>query len=108
MEIGDLQVLKFIDKNDGQKKRLRIIDRASRKWKEITGLISTNQNKADTLWEQCNNRPSDCLRQAFIDCFISNKPAKYSQDWNGIIELLEDVDESDLAGEVKHAIMNPA
>ena len=90
----------------GSVQRLWIIERASHKWREIAGRLSNDSNKADTLWQQCNNNPSQCLRQLFIDCFINNKPANdYSQDWIGIIDLLEDVKEEQLATEVKDMVI---
>ena len=97
-------MLKSHDKS-GSVQRLWIIQRASHKWREIADRLSSDPNKADTLWQQCNNNPSQCLRQLFIDCFINNKPANdYSQDWMGIIELLEDFEEEQLAMEVKDMV----
>ena len=104
IEIGDLQMLKCREKS-GSVQRLWIIERASHKWRVIADRLSSDPNKADTLWQQCNNNPSQCLRQLFIDCFINNKPANdYSQDWMGIIELLEDFEEEQLAMEVKDMV----
>ena len=103
--ISDLQLLKYKGK-DGKVQRLSVIDGASHKWKKITDLISADPNKADTLWQQCSSKPSECLRQVFIDCFINNKPANdYSQDWMGIVELLEDVQEEQLATKVKDMVV---
>ena len=103
--IGDLQLLKYKGK-DGKVQRLNVISRASHKWKRIADRISNNPSKTDSLSLQCNHNPSECLRQLFIDCFISNKPAnEYSQDWKGIVELLEDVEEKQLAIEVKDMVI---
>ena len=102
--IGDLQLLKYKDK-DGKVERLRIIDRVSYKWKSITDRLSNNPSKAHSVSLQCNNDPAACLRELFLDCFINNKPANdYSQDWSGIIELLDDIEEEQLAIEVRNMI----
>ena len=102
--IGDLQVLKQCDKSE-MAQRLRIIERTSHKWRMIADRLSDEPNKADTLWENCNNNSSQCLRQLFLDCFLNNKPANnYSQDWSGIVELLEDIGEEQLASEVRDMV----
>lgn len=93
-------MLRYRDESGVQ--RLSIIKRASHKWKVITDRLSSDPNKAKTLSQQYNNNPSECLRQVFVDCFINNKPANdYSQDWSGIVELLEDVEEEQIATEVR-------
>lgn len=92
--------------SSGNDHRLTIIDRACHKWREIAALISSNPNKAACLEMQYGNEPSCCLRQLFIECFITNKPAgNYSQDWKGIIELLNDVKEEELAKEIEKTVV---
>jgi hypothetical protein len=48
--------------------------------------------------------PNEYLRQTFIDHFIIKKPQGYTQDWNGLIELLDDVGLETLAENVKGAL----
>ena len=100
--MNELSLLKFM--KDGNKQKLNIISRASYKWREITEALSTDPNLADRLDQRFHN-PEQNLRQAFIDCFINNKPANYTHDWNGIIELLDDVCGEVLSEEVKEAVL---
>lgn len=99
MTLQKLVVLKPTNGQGGSK--LRIIDRAKHKWKEITSLICSDANKISALEKQYNNNPDDCLRQVLIECFIENKPQNYSQDWSGLIEVLDDVGLEGLAKDVK-------
>ena len=87
---------------------VRIINRISHRWREITTLLSNDTNKAENLSLKFNNDPHKCLHQLFLDCFIKNKPAndRYSHDWDGIIELLEDIEEAALAEKVKEMVTN--
>ena len=85
-------------------KRLSIINEACHKWKDIVSLICDDTNRARVLEEEYRGRPRDCLRQALIDDFINNKPQRYSQDWSGLIELLEDVDLKSVAEKAKDAL----
>ena len=90
-------------KERGQEKKLRIIKEASCKWKDIASLICENPNKVSILEEVHRGRHEDCLRQTLIEDFINKKPAEYSHDWNGLIELLDNVDLEALAEKLKNA-----
>ena len=96
-------VLKYTDK--GEKKKVRIIGDASHKWKDIASLLSSDTNVVSVLDQKCRGDPSECLKEAFVDNFINKKPEKYSQDWDGVIELLDDVGLKKLAEDVEYALL---
>ena len=99
--IAELNILKYVDKEES--KKVRIISDASANWKEITNLICSDANRVKSL-EQHYKDPIDCLRQAFLENFINKPPQKYTRDWNGLIEVLDDAGLEKLAGDVKHAL----
>ena len=101
--LDELLILKYTSK--GKKQKIRIISEASHKWKVIASLICDDANRTIVLEQKCPNDPEECLRQTLIENFIGKKPKKYSQDWNGLIELLDDVDLETLAEKVKDAIL---
>ena len=88
----------------GEDKKVQIIKEASNKWKDIAGIISNDPNRISVLEQQHPGRPEDCLRQTLVDDFINQKPEDYSQDWRGLIELLDDVDLNALAEKIKYAL----
>ena len=91
---------------EGEEKKVRIIKEASHNWKDIVSLISDDPNRVRTLELEHQGKPHDCLRQALIDDFINKKPADYSQDWRGLIKLLDNVDLEALAEKVKYAVLH--
>ena len=91
-------------KESGEMKSVHIIKEASHKWKDITSLICDDHNKISVLEQQHPGNPHECLRRTFIDDFLNKKPGRYSQDWNGLIELLENVELEVLAEKVKCAL----
>jgi hypothetical protein len=95
-------ILKYTNK--GEKKKLRIIKEASHVWRDIASLISDDAHQINVLEEKHRGDPKECLRQVFIHNFIDKKPHKYSQDWSGLIELLDDVGLETIAKEVEHAL----
>jgi hypothetical protein len=96
-------ILKYTDK--GKKHKLRIINEASHKWKDMASIICGDVNVTTKLEDKHRGDPNECLRQTFIGYFISKKPQGYTQDWNGLIELLDDVGLETLAENVKHALL---
>ena len=101
--LEELLVLKYSDK--GKKQRVRVISEASYKWKNIANLICGDVNITTTLEQKYRGDPNECLRQTFIDYFINKKPQRYTHDWNGLIELLDDVELETLAKKVNHALL---
>jgi hypothetical protein len=83
--------------------KISIFNRVCHKWNTIAALLSEKNNTIEVLGQRYRNDPSQCVQQVFQDCFISNKPAfgRYSQDWDGIIELLKDIEEETLSEEVR-------
>ena len=100
--LDELLILKYMDKR--KKKKIRIISEASHKWKDIANLICGDANITSVLEQRCHSDPNECLKQTFISYFISKKPRGYSQDWTGLIELLDDVDLETLAENVQQAL----
>ena len=100
--LNELLILKYMD--IGEKKKLRIISEASHKWKNIANLICGDSNVTTVLEQKCHDDPEECLKRTFIDNFISKKPQNYTQDWNGLIELLDDIGLETLAENVKQAL----
>ena len=95
-------LLKYTDK--GKKEKLRIINRASHKWKDIASLICGDDNVTTKLEDKHRVDSNECLKQIFIDYFINKKPQRYTQDWKGLIELLDDINLETLADNVKRAL----
>lgn len=98
---SELMILKYEDK--GEIKRVRIINKASPKWKDIAMLICDDASEISILEQRYQNDPKECLRQLFIHNFIDQKPQNYTQDWSGLIELLKDVELEAVANEVEQA-----
>ena len=100
--LEELLILKYTD--NGEKKKLRIINEACHMWKDITNLICDDANLTSVLEDKCRGDHRECLKRTFIDNFINKKPKNYSQDWNGLIELLDDIGLETLVENVKHGL----
>ena len=101
--LSELLILKYVDEG-GDKKKVRIVSEASHKWKDIANLLCSDANITSVLEQKLRGDPSECLKQIFIDNFINKKPDGYSHDWDGMVELLDDVGLESLAEDVQHAL----
>ena len=101
--LHELTILKFADER-GEVNKVRIISEATHKWRDIASLICDDPNKTRDLEVKYHSDSNECLRQVFIENFINRKPQKYSQNWSGLIELLDDVGLEALAENVKRAL----
>ena len=101
--IGELSLLKY-DK-DGKTERLAIIKAASHKWREITHLLAPRDaNLVNKLAEKYRDNHEECLRAVLVEYFLNNTPTDYDNDWDGLLELLEDVGLKELKAEVECAL----
>ena len=102
--LNELIILKY--KDQGVEKKIRIISTASHKWKVIASLICDEAHQTNVIEQTGQNDPNECLRQVFIYNFIDKKPQNYSQNWSGLIELLDDIGLQAVAKEVEYALQS--
>ena len=100
--LKELTLLKYVEGKE--KKKVSIINEASHKWKDIASLICNDPNKMRAIEQQYQGNSNECLRQTLLDDFLNKKPQGYSHDWNGLIELIDDVYLETLAQKVKEAL----
>ena len=105
-KIGDFNLIKYKGK-DGSKKRLNILSRGNHLWKGVAGqLFPDEPNLVNSLGPKHQNNPTECLRELLQDFLSKRLPEDYSRDWNGLIELFEDLDDEELAKDIKEAVLN--
>ena len=105
-KIGDFNLIKYKGK-DGSTKRLHILTKASHRWKDVaTTLFPEDTNLVDNLGPKHRDIPTDCLRELLQNFLTKGLPDDYTRDWNGIIDLFQDLGEEALAKEIREAVIN--
>jgi hypothetical protein len=74
--LDELLILTYTD--EGKKHKLRVINEASHKWKDIANFICGDVNVTITLEEKCRGDPNECLKRTF-----------YQQEIIGVFSRLE-------------------
>ena len=103
--MGEFNLLKYKSK-DGKKKRLNILSRASHRWRDIANRLFDDTHLITNLTQKHRDDSTECLRQLFMDFLSKHLANDYTRDWNGIIEMFEDLEEEALAEEIKEAVLN--
>ena len=101
--IDELSHLKY--EKDGDIKKISIIKDASHKWEDITQqLAPKDPNLIKKLADKYRDNHEECLRAVLVEYFLNKKPEHYDNDWDGLLELLEDVSLNELTAEIKDAL----
>lgn len=87
----------------GERQQVRILREAKHKWRTISNLICPDANKVTVLEDQFQDLEAR-LQHLLVESFIHKKPNNYEHNWNGMIELLYDVELETLAKKVDEAL----
>ncbi len=100
----NLILLKWMDA-EGKKQKLRIIDEVSPKWREASSLLGLTPAHTQRI-EMNYPRVEDRCHEVF-HVWLSNEEedTSYPSTWEGLIELLEDMELSALAKEIQTVVI---
>jgi hypothetical protein len=100
---GTLHILRWKDQNGG-KKTFRLVDRVSAGWKEFGTLLGITQNQLGTWEEQYCGDINTCWTK-IMECWLNGIGRnRYPPTWEGLYELLDDAQYSQVAEELKNAV----
>ncbi len=100
----NLILLKWMDA-EGKKQKLRIIDEVSPKWRDASSLLGLTPAHTQRI-EMNYSRVEDRCQEVF-HVWLSNEEeaTSYPSTWEGLIELLEDMELSALAKEIQTVVI---
>ena len=92
-------VIKWKD-DQGKTQRYRLIDKIRQKWQDIGKLVRIPLDELNSLSDKHKKDAAECCR-AVLDTWMEAPPPGYPVTWEGLIELLEDVDLGEVVTELK-------
>ena len=101
--MSSLTLLKWIDSN-GQVQRLRIRNEISSRWLEIGDLLGLDMERLEQIEVENRGHVSMCFCDVLMDWLRHDNQNNYPASWQGLAELLEDMDLPNLACWLQHAI----
>ena len=98
----NLHLIKWKDKH-GKIHRLKIVEKTGSKWHKIGILTNQSTEKLDNYREMMLNDQIKCCECVF-DEWIKNNTSPYRVTWEGLYELLMDVDLAEVQRELRETI----
>ena len=92
---------------NGKKETINVISRAAHAWTRVADLITDDLHVVDNLRDLHRGKNEEAFKQLLRDYFIGDRPASfggYTQDWNGLVKLLNDARLGTLASDVEEAV----
>ena len=104
-----LQLIQWIpDGGTAEKRQIRIAETLASKWREIGIRIGLDDSQITNIENPGSGKPPiQCLYEAFRmwqDSLTGDEQSEYSYSWDGLLELLKDVEQSILAEDLKEAM----
>ncbi len=101
--MSNLVLLKWTDSNN-KKQRIQIISELSPKWSDISDLLEFSTARIQQI-RQDNSGVQDRCKEVMRLWLDSEDGAyRYSTTWEGLIELLEDIELSALASDIQKVV----
>ncbi len=95
-------MLKWTDK-DGQPQTLKVKDQMSVKWEEVGDLLELTPARLRGIDSERRGIVRRCCRDVLMD-WIKNGSPHYPPTWDGLIQLLIDLELSSIADTLKLAL----
>ena len=101
--LDKLSLLKHT-RSDGQVQRLCIITEVCPKWKDMGDLMGVSACRLDAIEENRRGKVKECCRDVFRGWLKQEGGGNYPVTWQGLCELLEDLELSAVAKRVQQLL----
>ncbi len=99
----NLVLLKWTD-SDHKKHRIQIISQLSPKWSDVSDLLGFSTARIQQI-RQDNSGVQDCCKEVMRLWLDSeDRACHYPTTWEGLIELLKDIELSSLASDIREVV----
>ena len=88
---------------DGVVKKFRLKSRIIHKWRDIGNLVASYEQLE--VWAKDLKDSNSCC-DAVLNHWLTHPPSQYPATWEGLLELLDDIEVSSVATELKTALEN--
>lgn len=107
LSLGTLTLLKWVDEH-GCKKSFKLPDKISMEWRKIGVVLGREMGQLDGFHIQYSHIASQCWCRVITDWLDNSGTCDYPATWEGLFELLQDVDKYEVAVELENAVFSVA
>ncbi len=101
--MSNLVLIKWTDSNN-KEQRIQIISELSPKWSDISDLLGFRTALTQQIELNCNRVQDRCKEVMRLWLSSEEGAYRYPTTWEGLIKLLEDIDLSSLASDVREVV----
>ena len=105
-----LKLIKWMDK-DGKVQKFCLVDKVTSRWESFGYLLDIPQDKLDSWKVECLGDLAKCwikvMNYWLVNSQILDNPGdkpEYPATWEGLYEMLEDVEYAEVAKELREAV----
>ena len=102
VSMKNLTLIKWTD-SQGKQHKLRIVQNICPKWRQIGNLLNISDSLLESILSQYRGDLEECC-YAVLRQWLDNGSPDYPLTWEGLLELLNDVDCSQVADELRDAL----
>ena len=89
----------------GENERCRVIDAISPKWHEVGIMLGMKHYDLTTISMRNQKDPKPCCIEVLTKWLEDGSP-HYRLTWEGLFELLDDLDETKISSELQNALLS--
>ena len=102
-KMGELHI--FTWSAQGKKKKIRVIKSTCAKWQKIGDILGCDPHYLKALHQKHQGDPEDTCRDIFCEWLeVGAFQTNYEMSWEGVMELLDDLDYTVLVRDLKEAL----
>lgn len=103
--MGTLILIKWRD-SDGRQRKFHLVKKVSHKWRMFGFRFQRGNNEMDALEEECSRKSEQCWIKVMSEWLDEEGTEEYPATWEGILLVLEDVELSTIAKQLRKVLSN--
>lgn len=101
-----LSLIKW-DDSEGQTQKFELVSKVSSKWRDFGRQVQLDEDKMDG-WQREKQGNTKELWLSVMDAWLKGQGDEYQRNWEGLFEMLEDVNMKGVVEDLKHALSKAA
>jgi hypothetical protein len=89
---------------EGEVREFRLINRVRSKWESFGHRLDIQQSKLNDWREECEGNPTLCWMKVMV-YWLTEEIQDYPATWDRLYEMLEDMEFTEVAMELKEAVL---
>ena len=99
----NLTLITRTDRNQSRQP-IQLIDEISSQWKTVGDLLGLSTGQINAIEKNCHYQVQECCREIMAEWLNNSTKYTYKGNWEGFLQLLEDLNLSTIAQDLRDII----